>query len=636
MLKRRPGLIGAAVLAAFLVFAVACGGDDEEEATTGAATTTTTQSTEAAAQTTTTTTTPSTTAAASTSSTTTTTSSTTTAQPTPATTTADTPAKPETVMTAKGNAVITVEGEPVYGNMIRRFGFGDWAVFDPQHADMRTSMMGMVAMQPIYETLLSFDEPFDPAKGSIIVPNLAKAFEFSSDNLKLTVKLREGITWHDGMPFTSADVQATFDRILDPSIKKAPNAEASVPIIESVSSPDAETVIFDMGDQPSNLILPYLATTWISIVPKHIFDQKGPDGLLEAPVGTGPFLIDWADKQRGIGYKKNPEYWATDQEGRALPYLDQMELNTVKDSTQQLALIRGGQVDVWPMWPAMEISTANAIKSQLGDQIYIDQLQLDAIVQMFLNTSAPPFDNPQVRLAAMHALDRHEWVNRIFGTPYEGGGYPGYALDPVLYRGFGLSPEEMLQYPGLNPANRSEDLARAKQLLADAGYPDGVDLPNGVMTGQAANYDQMAQVAASLLREAGFNTEAQVMEWGAFFAGLGEGEFQIARNAWAGVVPDPLGMLSLTFGSWGATNNWTQWNNSEFDGLWERASRTVDVTEKQELVKQMQRKILGEDTSVINLVMATSNAPRWSYVHNYYPGPTPYGEHGFRHVWIDR
>ena len=218
------------------------------------------------------------------------------------------------------------------------------------------------------------------------------------------MKLREGITWHDGMPFTSADVQATFDRILDPNIKKAPNAEASVPIIESVSSPDAETVIFDMGDQPSNLILPYLATTWISIVPKHIFDQKGPDGLLEAPVGTGPFLIDWADKQRGIGYKKNPDYWATDQEGRALPYLDQMELNTVKDSTQQLALIRGGQVDVWPMWPAMEISTANAIKSQLGDQIYIDQLQLDAIVQMFLNTSAPPFDNPQVRLAAMHAL----------------------------------------------------------------------------------------------------------------------------------------------------------------------------------------------------------------------------------------
>ena len=264
MLRRRPGWIGAAVLAAFLVFAVACGGDDEDEATTGAAeTSTTTQSTEAAAQTsTTTTTTPSTTESASTSSTTST-ASTTTATAQTTTAAAETPAKPEAVMTAKGNAVITVDGEPVYGSMIRRFGFGDWAVFDPQHEEMRTSMMGMVAMQPIYATLLSFDEPFDPAKGSIIVPNLAKAFEFSSDNLKLTVKLREGITWHDGMPFTSADVQWTFDRILNPEIKKAPNAEASVPIIESVSSPDAETVIFDMGDAPSNLILPYLATTWI-------------------------------------------------------------------------------------------------------------------------------------------------------------------------------------------------------------------------------------------------------------------------------------------------------------------------------------------------------------------------------------
>ena len=163
MKKRRLPWIGAMVLAAFLVFAVACGGDDEDGATTGAAeTTTTAPSTQAAAQTSTTTTTPSTTAAASTSSTSSTTSTTTTAAPTPATATAETPAKPEAVMTAKGNAVINVEGEPVYGHMIRRFGFGDWAVFDPQHADMRTSMMGMVAMQPIYETLLSFDEPFDP------------------------------------------------------------------------------------------------------------------------------------------------------------------------------------------------------------------------------------------------------------------------------------------------------------------------------------------------------------------------------------------------------------------------------------------------------------------------------------------
>lgn len=602
--------LSATIVAGLLAVMVACGGGDSEQEASSA--TTTQPAKQAAASTTTTT------AAAKT--TTTTATAPTTAKASPA---------------ATANVVINVSGTPTYGGMIRRFGFGDYGVFDPQHAEMRTSMMAMVAMQPLYETILSFDEPFDPSEGAVIVPNLAKDFSFSSDGLKLTVHLREGIKWHDGVPFTSADVQATFDRIMDPNVKKAPNAEASVPIIESVSSPDDHTVVFDMGDQPSNLILPYLATTWISIVPKHMLD-KGPDELRDNAVGTGPFTIDWADKQRGIGYVRNPDYWGTDQEARPLPYLDSMELNTVKDSTQQLALFRGGQIDVWPMWPAMEVSTAKAIKDQLGDAIYVDPIQLDAMVQMFMNTAAPPFDNPKVRKAAMYAMDRHEWVKRIYGTPYEGGGYPGYAFDPVLYKGYGLSAEEMLTFPGLDPSRRTADVAQAKQLLAEAGYPDGVELPAGVMTGQAGNYAQMAQVAASLLRDAGFKTEAQVMEWGAFFSNLGEGQFQIARNAWAGVVPDPLGMLSLTFGSWGASNNWTQWNNSEFDDLWIAASRTTDMVKKQEIVKQIQRKILSEDTSVINMVMATSNAPRWSYVKNFYPGPTPYGEHSFRHVWLER
>jgi len=601
--------LGAAILMGLLAVMAACGGGDSDQETSTAATT---QPAKQAASTTTTSTTAAAKPAAK--------STSTTAQPSPAST---------------ANVVINVSGTPVYGGMIRRFGFGDYGVFDPQHAEMRTSMMAMVALQPLYETILSFDEPFDPSVGAVIVPNLAKDFSFSSDGLKLTVHLREGIKWHDGVPFTSADVQATFDRIMDPDVQKAPNAEASVPIIKSVSSPDDHTVVFDMGDQPSNLILPYLATTWISVVPKHILD-KGPDELRDNAVGTGPFTIDWEDKQRGIGYVRNPDYWGTDQEARPLPYLDSMELNTVKDSTQQLALFRGGQIDVWPMWPAMEVSTAKAIKDQLGDAIYVDAIQLDAIVQMFMNTSAPPFDNPKVRKAAMYALDRHAWVKRIYGTPYEGGGYPGYAFDPVLYQGDGLSVDEMLKYPGMDPSRRTADVAKAKQLLAEAGYPDGVELPGGVMTGQAGNYAQMAQVAASLLRDAGFQTEAQVMEWGTFFAGLGEGQFQIARNAWAGVVPDPLGMLSLTFGSWGATNNWTKWNNSEFDDLWISASRTTDVVKKIELVKQMQRTVLSEDTSVINLVMATSNAPRWSYVKNFYPGPTPYGEHSYRHVWLDR
>ena len=197
--------LGAAILMGLLAVMAACGGGDSDQETSTAATT---QPAKQAASTTTTSTTAAAKPAAK--------STSTTAQPSPAST---------------ANVVINVSGTPVYGGMIRRFGFGDYGVFDPQHAEMRTSMMAMVALQPLYETILSFDEPFDPSVGAVIVPNLAKDFSFSSDGLKLTVHLREGIKWHDGVPFTSADVQATFDRIMDPDVQKAPYAEASVPII---------------------------------------------------------------------------------------------------------------------------------------------------------------------------------------------------------------------------------------------------------------------------------------------------------------------------------------------------------------------------------------------------------------------
>ncbi len=627
---RKKALLG--ILAVAIVAIAACGGDDEEEATSAATTDTSGTTTTAAAETTTTTTTTTTEAASTTEESSTTE---TTAKPaTAATGLASREAQTATAPVSEhANAVITVEGEASFGGTINRAAFGGWSILDP-YVKEHNGAMNVIYMEAYYEPLLQYDAPFDPAKGVVYTPNLAKSWEFSGDGSKLTVRLREGIEWHDGEPFTSADVKATWDRLIAPDFDPSPQAAASFrEILKGVEIVDEHTLVLDFGSS-SYIALSYLANPMIVITPAHILESKG--NLFDFPaVGTGPFIQKWADQTQGMGFEKNPNYWGTDQEGRQLPYTDAMEFPAVPQQATRLALLRAGNVDFWEVFPTIGPTEAKSLKDQMGDDINILNVASGLWTSAVMNTAKPPFDNVLVRQAVAYALDRTAIAAKASGSVEEGGGIPGYYLDPRDFPDFVLSPSEMQNMPGLNPANRAADLARAKQLLAQAGYTDGITIDDGWITyGSQEINNNEATLASSMLEEIGISVEFSPLEGALMGARRREGEFHISSSTNATILADPLGAF-LHHTSSGQFEPSTRWSNATFDDMWLKASRTIDTQARKAIVQDIQRYLLMEDAAAIAVQWLTNNAPVWWYVKNYYPGPTIYGSHHLRHVWLE-
>ena len=637
--RARRGFRVHSVLTAVLLLAViaACGQADDEEtaATTGQAAQ---QQTAAAASTTSTAATTASTST-STSGSTATTATTTTASTTAAATTAA--ASPTVVAQPKvvestateehPNAIITVEGTPVYGGTLRK-GDGVARTIDTYVIEARGTG-NTINTSPFRESLLTYKAPFDPQEGVVIQGNLAKSWEFSSDGSMLTLRLHEGVTWHDGMPMTSADVKATFDRLLDPDFQaNAESAGGLRPIIHGVEVVDDHTVVLDLGGSTSYILIPYLANPSIQVLPKHILDAKGD--VREDWTGTGPYKLMVYEKDEVMEFERNPNYWGTDQEGRALPYLDGLQALNIRDKAARIAAITANRLDLWGYFPAFHPEDAEGLKRQLGDDIRIQEINPSVWFSMDINTQTPPFDDRKVRLALLHALDTASVMAQALG-PAPGGGLPGYVLDPRDFAGWTLSQEEIMSMPGFDPSRRAEDQAMARQLLAEAGYPDGVDISEGMLTSAGnRDYEDVTLLLTRQLQEVGFRVDPRPQEYGVWLAMKQKGEFHTSMTGYTPFVADPLGVLTY-HGSWGEINSYTQWNDTAYDDMWREASQTLDVARRQELVLEMQRYRMGYDSSAPVVGWWTNNEPVWSYVKNYHMGPGMMGGWSLRHVWVE-
>ena len=622
-----------------LLLAVACGGGDDEEASSSSGTTTTSGTqTEAAASTTTTesTTTTTTETAASTESTTTTTAQ--ASETTSAAAVAEAGATLTTFEVGKGgDAVISVNpdlGEPVFGGTINRRSFSTFKTIDTWVSDFGGATSTMYA-QILYEALLTYDAPFDPEKGVVLVPNLAKDWSFSDDGSLLTLNLREGVTWHDGTPFTSADVAATFNRCLDPEFTASgESANKCKDLVQSVQVVDTHTVVLDLGG-PSYIILPWLANPQISMVASHILDRDGH--TRDADMGTGPYVSVEKDTETGMTFEKNPNYWGLDDSGRQLPYMDKMNRPVIAEKATALALMLAGNLDTYEHWPVIEQIEAEGVKNQLGDKVDVRQVNPGVWHNFIMNAGKPPFDDIRVRQALNYAIDRSLATRASYGDP-PFGGIPGHILDPRDFGDFALSDEEIAALPGFNPARRAEDLDRARQLMADAGYADGVELTEGFMVStNTRDVDLMANIGEQLA-EIGIETNLESLDFAVLNPRQLDGAYNASKNAWATIIADPLGVLDRVFTKFGRPNGYTFWDTSEWDAWWLKATRTLDTQERRASIKDAQMRWLTDDgISNITLLWATNNVPFYTHVKNYFqPGPTFYGNWSFRHVWLER
>jgi peptide/nickel transport system substrate-binding protein len=501
----------------------------------------------------------------------------------------------------------------------RSGGILNWYVYgDPGRLDihLESPLSVQQAVAGIYSGLLHRD-PDDPQK---LAGDLAERWTVSSDGKVYTFHLRKGVKWHDGQPFTSADVKATLDRVLHPDAKSPRCGSMLKPVVASVEAADPHTVQVTLKF-PAAPFLEYTASAWCRIAAKHVLEKFGDLAKPEAQIGTGPFKLKKYERGSVIEWEKNKDYFIP-----GLPYLDGVKQFVLVGFPTQLAAAKAGRIHLWDTWPPMKKTDADELKRARGDEVNVYQVSQNTIFLAYMHTQKPPFNNPDLRRAVHLALDRQELVAKAL----EGAGVPCVVFDPKLTGDFALPLEEVQKMPGCRQP-KDADIAEAKKLV-EKHYPNGVDVEAAVRS--VGNYVDRAQLVLSQLRKIGIRGTIKTYESAAGFAVFGKGDFVfLPTQDRAMVTVDPGDLFSLIYTT-DAGSNWGKWSDKKVDELTERALKETNKDKRRQIYHEMQRYILSGAPSAIPVAWVEGFHFVDRRVRGYKWAPTVYDNNTFMKVWL--
>ena len=429
----------------------------------------------------------------------------------------------------------------------------------------------------LYSGLTRLSRDMTPEK------DLADSWETNEDLTEWTFHLRPNVTFHDGSPLDAEDVVATFEAILNPDFGSP--ALKNVGPIESVEAIDEHTVRFTLSGPYADLPTA-VAYTDAKIAPSEIV--RGDVARLDREaVGTGPFRLVSYEPEREVVVEKNPDYFL---EGK--PYLDRVEIVVYPDSTAEASALIAGDTDLMMTIPPSQFERVNSASGVNGLRTPSGQF-LDVV----LGTDQQPFDDPRVRKALALAVDRQALVDFVA----EGYGTVGNdtPISPA-YRFFTALPQ------------REQDIEEAKRLLAEAGYPDGIDLTL-VASDRPPTRTQLGVAMREMVRPAGFNIEVQTMPHATYLDQVWtKGPFYVGLYNMQATADAILSLLFTSDAPW----NETKWNNEEFDRVVREARQTADESKRAELYAQAQQLMHDEVPAVIPVFFDLLGAKR-DYVKGY-------------------
>ena len=442
---------------------------------------------------------------------------------------------------SSGDKSSNATGEPVYGGSVVVGVQQDIDSLDPHKA---TAAGTKEILFNIFEGLVKVDE-----NGSLINA-VASDHKISDDGLVYTFTLRENVKFHNGNDVTAEDVKYSLERasgLLDGTA-----LISTLKTIQSVDIVDEQTVQVTVGSANTELIYSFVA----AIIPAG----SGEDAE-GTPIGTGPFSFASYKPQEGIVVKKNADYW---QEG--LPYLDEVTFKIINSPDTALIDLRGGSIDIYPY-------LTDSQASELKDSFRILAAPSNVVQALFLNNAEAPLDNVKVRQAICYALDKdsvNEFVMGGNGTPVSS------AMLPTLKE----------YYVELNDMyGTGANIEKAKQLLTEAGYPNGIDLEITV----PSNYEvhvQTAEVIAEQLKAAGINAKINPVEWNTWLEDCYNGRKY--QTTISGITCDATPGYLLNRFQTESSKNFVNFTNTKYDELYVKAQETMDLKEKAEYYKQIQ------------------------------------------------
>jgi len=426
----------------------------------------------------------------------------------------------------------------------------------------------------VYNNLVLFDQHEKQNRLDNIKPELADSWDWNQDRTKLTFHLHKGVKWHDGKPFTAADVRCTWDMVAGKTQGLRLNPRKILyRNLDEVSVDDDYTVSFRLKrPQPAFLML--LATGQSPVYPCHV----PPAQMRQHPIGTGPFKFVEFKPNEVIRLAKNPDYW---KPGR--PYLDGIEWTIIPNrSTQTLAFVSGKLDMTFPyeVTPAL----VRDIKSQAPDAICeIDPMPV--AINLLVNRDKPPFDNPDVRLAMQYTIDRKAFLDILV----EGQGSIGGALLPPPGGVWGL-PQEILQtMPGYGP-DVEKNRAEARKLMEKAGYGPDKRLGVKVATRNIAQYRDPAVILIDQLKQIYIDGELDPVETANWYPKIARKDYMVGANLSGSGADDPDAYFYEHYGC-GSERNYTNYCNPELEKLFDQQSTESDQEKRKKLAWDIDRRL---------------------------------------------
>lgn len=434
------------------------------------------------------------------------------------------------------------------------------------------------------ESLVSRDETGE------IIPWLAESWTASDDGLAWEFTLRDDVAFTDGTPLDAEAVKINVEHLKDPATQSSTGylALGKVDHVEVVDEQVARFVL----SSPDSALLESLAQPWTAIEsPAGL--ARGMDENCQAPIGTGPFIVDEWVKQDHVSLVRNDDYSSApaDAAHDGPAYLEAIDWRFVPDSASRYAALQAGQVDVIDNPQPDTISAAKSNDSL----VWLDAPRPGASNRIELNSGQAPFDDERVREAFIRAVEVDEGIDALFFGTAERSYSPLSSVESVAYS------DDALFEP---------DLDRANALLDEAGWgerdADGYRVRDGarltlrfpVSTNQSIPAEQslFEQVQATA-KAAGFDVVIELLDLSSWYGALAAHEYEIVSAPYTKVGPDVLRILyhsdSITPAPSGYFANLSQLNDPEVDALLSEAATTSDPEARAASYEQAQRLILG-------------------------------------------
>ena len=472
----------------------------------------------------------------------------------------------------------------------------------------------------VFSNLVMFDPRNKTNSPEAIIPELSESWAWDEAGTKLTFKLRTGVLWHDGKPFSSKDVKCTWDRLTDKEpgyFRKNPRRIWYSALKEVTTSGDNEVSFHLERPQPS--LLAMLASGMSPVYPCHVEARI----MRTAPVGTGPFKFAEFKSNESVRLVKNTQYWKP-----GFPYLDEIVMKVMPNRSTRILALQAGEVDMTSPGditvPVLKDINRNApqIQCTLGPT--------NVPANVLINTQKPPFDNPKLRRAVQLGLDRQGFIDIMS----HGASKISGIMMPLPEGLWGMPKEVLEKLPGYS-GTLAERQAEAQRIMAELGYGPSKRLKITVSTRDFTTYKEPAVILVDQLNKLNFDAELEIIDSTTWFGRAARQDYTIAFNLSGVAIDDPDVMIAENFAC-KSENNFTKYCNPEVEKLLEQQSAERDQEKRRKIVWEIER-VLAEEIAR-PIIYHNRAAQCWHpYVKGYIRQENSiYNQWRLEGLWLDR